>query len=76
LKDALMQHAPVKLKYTDLKEMKIVGSRAHLRDLIRRGTIRPPHKDGRSHQSRAWWYYDEIMDDLARERAELTAAAR
>jgi hypothetical protein len=65
---------PLKLRFADLKRMQIVGSRAHLKDLIARGTIRPPHKDGAHHQSAAWWYTHEIEEDLERERARLTAA--
>lgn len=66
-----MQDHPVKLRFNDLKKMQVVGSRGHLRDMIARGTLRPPHKDGTKHQSSAWWYYDEIMEDLQRERAQL-----
>ena len=63
---------PVKLKYADLNRMQIVGSRTHLKDLIARGVIRPPHKDGTSRQAAAWWFYDEIEEDMQRLRASLT----
>lgn len=64
-----------KLKFADLHKMGIVGSRAHLKDLIARGVIRPPHKDGKHPQSAAWWYADEIREDLAAERERVTKAA-
>ena len=41
--------------------------------MIKRGTIRPPHKDGDSRQARAWWYWDEIMQDFENERQRLNA---
>ena len=64
---------PLKLTYADLKKMGLVGSRPHLLDLIKRGTIRPPHKDGDSRQARAWWYWDEIMEDFENERQRFNA---
>lgn len=74
-----MQHynpdRPVKLRYNDLKRMNIVGSRSMLRDMVIRGQIRKPHKDGKHFQSGAWWYWDEIMEDLEKERQRFNAEA-
>ena len=67
---------PIKLKYADLNRMGLVGTRTHLKELIARGTIRPPHKDGTSRQAAAWWFYDEVMEDLERERGKLSFRQR
>jgi len=66
------QH-PLKLKYNDLKRMGLVGSRTQLRDMIKRGEIRPPHKKGEHMQSGSWWYWDEIMQDFENERQRFNA---
>jgi|GEM_PF-1211452 hypothetical protein len=66
---------PLKLTYADLKKMGIVGSRPHLKEMIKRGSIRKPHKDGATRQARAWWYWDEVMQDIEDERQRLNAMA-
>ena len=69
-----MDQHPHKLRYDDLVRMGIVRSRAGLRRMIERGTLRPPHKDGKTLQAAIWWFYDDVMEDLARERQQLNAA--
>ena len=63
---------PFKMKFEDLKRVGIVRSRGHLRTLIERGEIRPPHKDGKHHQSAIWWYAADIQEDLAKWRERLS----
>lgn len=62
---------PIKVFHEDLVALGIVRSRTHQFDLIRAGRLRPPHKDGHHAQSRAWWFYSDILEDAAREKARL-----
>lgn len=58
-----------KVTYKDLYLAGIVGSRVDMHNKIRAGILRKPHKAEGSRQARIWWYRDEIIEDLERERA-------
>jgi D-Tyr-tRNAtyr deacylase len=65
----------LKVRFNDLLNAGIVGSRFDLHHKIRKGALRPPFKDGNSQQASAWWYRDDVLADLAKERAALTGEA-
>jgi hypothetical protein len=66
----VVETVPVKVRFSDLKRLGLVRNRFDLHQKIKQGKLPPPHKDGQSMQSSAWWWGADIVADLERERAE------
>lgn len=69
------QQFPIKVYHRDLLRLGIVRSRYHQHQLIKTGRLRAPNKDANSMQAPAWWWWEDIAADLARER-EATSKQR
>jgi hypothetical protein len=63
----------LKIIHEDLVAAGIVRNRTDQHNQIKAGRLRRPHKQGRNKQSPAFWYVDEILEDLNRERLEMEA---
>lgn len=64
-----MNLTPVKVRLPDLIRLGVVTSRSHMNAMLKDGRLRQPQKDGTSRHSKSFWWYDDIMADLAKERA-------
>ncbi|MDW9503034.1 hypothetical protein GOB10_18450 [Sinorhizobium meliloti] len=65
----------VKVLHEDLLAAGVVRSRYDQFQKIKKGILPPPHKDGDTMQSTAWWWAEEIDAAIEREKAERQVAA-
>ena len=63
----------LKVRHNDLKRMGIVTSRFDQHQKIKSGRLRPPNKDADRMQAPAWWWWEDVLQDLERERERQAA---